>query len=230
MAAVRGFDGPELRAGYERGGPERLTDLMLRTGPFGDRYGENPDGLTLEKLKAEPHGVDLGPMVPRAADVVDTTDGKIHVAPPYITADLPRLAARLDRPPEPLVLVSRRHLRSNNSWMHNVKVLVKGKDRCTLLVHPDDASRCGVADGELATVRSEAGSIEVPVEITDGIRAGVVSLPHGWGHDKNGTRLSVAREHAGVNSNVLAPGTFIDEISGNAAVNGIPVTVTPANP
>jgi anaerobic selenocysteine-containing dehydrogenase len=234
MAAVRGFDGAELRAGYERAqanqhGPERLTDLMLRTGPFGDRYGENPDGLTLEKVKAEPHGVDLGPMVPRAADVVDTTDGKIHVAPPYITADLPRLAARLDRPPEPLVLVSRRHLRSNNSWMHNVKVLVKGKDRCTLLVHPDDASRCGVADGELATVRSEAGSIEVPVEITDGIRAGVVSLPHGWGHDKNGTRLSVAREHAGVNSNVLAPGTFIDEISGNAAVNGIPVTITPAS-
>jgi anaerobic selenocysteine-containing dehydrogenase len=227
MAAMRGFDGPELRAGYERGGPERLTDLMLRTGPFGDRYGEHPDGLTLDKLKDEPHGVDLGPMVPRAADVVDTTDGKIHVAPPYITADLPRLAARLDRPPEPLVLVSRRHLRSNNSWMHNVKVLVKGKDRCTLLVHPDDASRCGVADGELATVRSEAGSIEVPVEITDGIRAGVVSLPHGWGHDKTGTRLSVAREHAGVNSNVLAPGTFIDEISGNAAVNGIPVTVAP---
>src|SRR3954468_7500344 len=218
MAAMRGFDGAELRAGYSEGGPERLTDLMLRTGPFGDRYGENPDGLTLEKLKAQPHGVDLGPMVPRAADVVDTTDGKIHIAPPYITAALPRLAARLDRPPEPLVLVSRRHLRSNNSWMHNVKVLVKGKDRCTLLVHPDDASRCGVADGELATVRSEAGTIEVPVEITDGIRAGVVSLPHGWGHDKNGPRLSVAREHAGVNSNVLAPGTFIDEISGNAAV------------
>ena len=126
--------------------------------------------------------------------------------------------------------MSRRHLRSNNSWMHNVKVLVKGKPRCTLLVHPVDAARSGLADGDVATVRSEAGTIEVPVEVTDGIRAGVVSLPHGWGHDKEGTRLSVAREHAGVNSNVLAPGTFVDEISGNAAVNGIPVTVTAASP
>jgi anaerobic selenocysteine-containing dehydrogenase len=233
LASVQGLDGPTIRADYElagsyREGPERMLDLTLRTGPFGDRYGENPDGLTLEKLKAEPHGIDLGPMVSHAEDVVATADRRIHVAPPYITDDLPRLAERLDRDPEPLVLVSRRHLRSNNSWMHNVKVLVKGKERCTLLVHPDDADRCGVADGQLATVRSEAGSIDVPVEVTDGIRAGVVSMPHGWGHDKPGTRLSVAREHAGVNSNVLAPGTFIDEISGNAAVNGIPVTITAA--
>ena len=226
MAESRGVDGPTIRAGYAQGGPERLTDLMLRTGPFGDGYGEVPDGLTLEEVKASPHGIDLGPMVPHAADVVATTDGRIHVAPPYITADLPRLAKRLERPAEQLVLVSRRHLRSNNSWMHNVKVLVKGKPRCTLLVHPVDAARSGLADGDVATVRSEAGTIEVPVEVTDGIRAGVVSLPHGWGHDKEGTRLSIAREHAGVNSNVLAPGTFIDEISGNAAVNGIPVTVT----
>ena len=113
-----------------------MLDLTLRTGPFGDRYGEKPDGLTLEKLKAEPHGIDFGPNEPCLADVLTTPDGKVHLAPSYITDDLPRLAARLDRPADDLVLVSRRHLRSNNSWMHNVNVLVKGKDRCTLLRAP----------------------------------------------------------------------------------------------
>jgi anaerobic selenocysteine-containing dehydrogenase len=112
--------------------------------------------------------------------------------------------------------------------MHNVKVLVKGKDRCTLLVHPDDAGRLGLEAGTKARVSSEAGSIEVPVEVSDEMMPGVVSLPHGWGHDKEGTRLSVAREHAGVNSNILAPGHLVDEISGNAVVNGIPVEVVPA--
>jgi len=104
---------------------------------------------------------------------------------------------------------------------------VKGKDRCTLLIHPDDAEAAGVRDGESARVTSEAGSLEVPVEVSDEMRPGVVSLPHGWGHDKPGTRMSVAREHAGVNNNVLAPGTFVDVPSGNAAVNGIPVEVAP---
>jgi len=105
---------------------------------------------------------------------------------------------------------------------------VKGKDRCTLLIHPDDAAACGVADGDRARVSSEAGALEVPVEVTDEMALGVVSLPHGWGHDKSGTRLSVAREHAGVNTNVLAPGHLVDVPSGNAVVNGIPVEVTPA--
>ena len=126
------------------------------------------------------------------------------------------------------MLISRRHVRSNNSWMHNVKVLVKGKDRCTLLIHPDDAARTGVADGALARISSEAGSIEAPVEVSDEVMPGVVCLPHGWGHDKPGARLSVAREHAGVNNNLLAPGHLVDEISGNAVVNGIPVEVVPA--
>jgi anaerobic selenocysteine-containing dehydrogenase len=150
------------------------------------------------------------------------------LAPEYITSDLPRLAARLERPADDLVLVSRRHLRSNNSWMHNVPVLVKGKDRCTLLMHPDDAERCGVADGSAARVTSEAGSLVVPVEVTDAIKPGVVSLPHGWGHDKTGTQLSVANAHPGVNTNVLSPGEFIDVLSNNAVVNGIPVTVAVA--
>jgi anaerobic selenocysteine-containing dehydrogenase len=224
---VRGLDGPSLREGYDEGGPERVIDFTLRTGPFGDRYGEVPDGLTLEKVKAEPHGIDLGPNVARLPEVLTTPGGKVVLAPPYITADLPRLAERLDRPPEELVLVSRRHLRSNNSWMHNVPVLVKGKDRCTLLLHPDDAARYGIVDGRLAKVSSEAGSLVVTAEVTDAIKPGVVSLPHGWGHDRPGTRLSVANEHAGVNTNVLSPGEFVDALSGNAAVNGIPVTVSP---
>ena len=142
--------------------------------------------------------------------------------------DSPRLWARVDSPPDGLLLIGRRHVRSNNSWMHNVKVLVKGKDRCTLLIHPDDAARLGVVDGAVAKVSSESGTIEVPAEVSDEMMRGVVCLPHGWGHDKVGTRLSIAREYAGVNSNLLAPGTFVDPLSNNAAVNGIPVEVVPA--
>ncbi|MDG2025754.1 MAG: molybdopterin oxidoreductase family protein [Acidimicrobiales bacterium] len=209
-------------------GPERLNDNAIRTGPWGDRYGENPDGLTLESFKDAPHGIDMGPMVPRIDEMIGHTDGMIDIAPPYVVADVPRLEERLSRSNDGLLLTSRRHVRSNNSWMHNVKVLVKGKDRCTLLIHPDDAAASGVADGAVARVTSEAGTLEVPVEVSDEMRPGVVSLPHGWGHDKPGTRMSVAREHAGVNNNVLAPGTFVDVPSGNAAVNGIPVEVAPA--
>ena len=126
---------------------------------------------------------------------------------------------------EPLVLVSRRHLRSNNSWMHNVPALMKGKDRCTLLIHPDDAARYGVADNDVVTVKSAAGEIKVPVEVTDEIMPGVVSMPHGWGHGKPGTRMSVANGSPGANTNALSPPTFLDEPSGNGALNGIPVTV-----
>ncbi len=227
LAAVHGLDGPTLREGYDAGGPERLLDLTLRTGPFGDRYGEKPDGINLDKVKAEPHGVDLGPNVSRLSEVLQTASARVVLAPDYITADVPRLARRLDRPTDDLVLISRRHLRSNNSWMHNVPVLVKGKDRCTLLMHPDDAQRFGLGDGDHAKVSSEAGALVVPIEVTDAIMPGVVSLPHGWGHDKPGTRLAVANEHPGVNTNVLSPGHFVDVLSGNAAVNGIPVSVSP---
>ncbi|MGZ8765977.1 MAG: molybdopterin-dependent oxidoreductase [Acidimicrobiia bacterium] len=209
------------------GGPERVTDLSIRTGPWGDRYGEVAGGLTLQSFKDAPHGIHLGPMVPRVREVLETTSGRIELAPEPILADLPRLHARLTRADDGLVLVSRRHVRSNNSWMHNVAVLVRGKERCTLLIHPDDASRSGVADGALARVTSEAGTVDVPVEVTDEMMPGVVSLPHGWGHDKDGTRLSVAREHAGVNNNLLAPGHLVDTLSGNAVVNGIPVEVAP---
>jgi anaerobic selenocysteine-containing dehydrogenase len=202
--------------------------VHYRTGPWGDGYGDDPDGLTLDSFRAAPHGIDRGPMVPRVRDVLSTPSGRVELAPPYILGDLPRLRARLERPGNGLVLISRRHLRSNNSWMHNVAVLVKGKDRCTLLIHPEDADRVGVRDGTVARVSSEAGALDVPVEVSDEMMRGVVSLPHGWGHNVDGVGLAVARKHAGVNNNLLAPGHLVDEISGNAVVNGIPVEVVPA--
>jgi anaerobic selenocysteine-containing dehydrogenase len=159
-------------------------------------------------------------------EVLATPSGKIELAPSYITADVVRLAARLARADDGLLLVSRRHLRSNNSWFHNYEPLVRGRERCTLLVHPDDARRLGLSAGAHARVSSEAGSIEVPVEISDEMMPGVVSLPHGWGHDKPGARLAVAAAHAGVNSNLLAPGGLVDPLSNNAVVNGIPVSVS----
>ncbi|WP_396912261.1 molybdopterin dinucleotide binding domain-containing protein, partial [Mycolicibacterium sp.] len=228
MAFTRGLDGAALREQYGGGGPERMLDLTLRTGPFGDRYGENPDGVTLDKLKARPNGINFGPMVPRIAEVLRTADAKIRLAPEYLTDDLPRLAARLTRAPDDLVLVSRRHLRSNNSWLHNMPPLMKGKSRCTLQMHSTDADLRGVGNGDLVTVTSVAGSIDVPVEVTDDIKPGVVSMPHGWGHAKAGTRLRVANASPGVNTNILSPPTFVDEPSGNGALNGIPVTVSAA--
>ncbi len=225
LAFTQGVDGAEIRKLYDHGGPERMLDLTLRTGPFGDQYGKNPGGLTLDMLKANPNGIDFGPMVPQLPDILGTPDKKIRLAPQYLLDDLPRLAARMERPAEPLVLVSRRHLRSNNTWMHNVPALMKGKDRCTLLIHPDDAARCGVSDGDIVTVKSAAGEIKVPVEVTDTIKPGVVSMPHGWGHGKPGTRMSVANGSPGANTNVLSPPTFLDEPSGNGALNGIPVTI-----
>ncbi|MCW2518742.1 MAG: anaerobic dehydrogenase, typically selenocysteine-containing [Mycobacterium sp.] len=229
MCFTQGLDGAEIRAHYEHGGPERTLDLTLRTGPFGDRYGQNPDGLTLEKLKAEPNGINFGPMVSRVPEVLGTADQKIRLAPQYLLDDLPRLARRLVRPPEELVLVSRRHLRSNNSWLHNVPPLMKGRDRCVLLMHRDDAERRGLVSGDVVSVVSSGGEIRVPVDVTDAIKPGVVSMPHGWGHGRPGTRMAVANNAPGVNTNVLSPPNFIDEPSGNGALNGIPVTVTAAD-
>ena len=228
LAFTQGLDGAAIRERYTEGGPERILDFTLRTGPFGDRYGEDPDGLTLDKLKAMPNGVNFGPMVPRLPEVLGTPDGKVRLAPQYLLDDLPRLAARLDRDADELVLVSRRHLRSNNSWLHNVPPLMKGRDRCTLLMHTGDAEDRGLSSGDTVTVASESGKIVVPVEVTDAIKPGVVSMPHGWGHGLPGTRLGVANQSPGANTNVLSPPTFLDEPSGNGALNGIPVTVSRA--
>jgi len=212
----------------ERTGPERLLDLMLRTGPYGEGFGARPGGLTLDVLLDNPHGVDLGPLEPRLPEVLRTPTGMVELAPEPIVADVARLRAALDAPVAGMVLVGRRDLRSNNSWMHNVEVLVKGRPRCTLHVHPDDAARLGLADGGSAEVASRTGAVTIPVEVTDAIRPGVVSIPHGWGHDLDGVELQVARRYPGVNTNLLADETLIDPVSGNAVLNGIPVEVAPA--
>lgn len=219
-----------LDAITETGPAERLLDLKLRTGRFGEGFGKDPEGLSLAKLRANPHGIDYGPLVERMPAMIKTASGQLELAPEPIVTDFERLLAAQSRPIEDdsLVLVGRRHLRSNNSWMHNVKVLVKGADRCTLQVHPRDAQRLGLVDGGEATVSSKVGSVKAPVEITTDVMAGVVSLPHGWGHDAPGARLSVAAEHAGVNSNALTDDSVWCHVSGNAVLNAIPVEVLSA--
>lgn len=207
--------------------PERFLDLMLRTGHRGDAFGADPDGLTLAKLRETPHGIDFGPLQPRLEQVLVTASGKVELAPSQIIDDLGRLAAAVDRPVrDDLLLVGRRQLRSANSWLHNVEVLIKGKERCTLQVHPEDARRMGLSEGGRATVTSTTGKVDLPVEITVDISPGVVSIPYGWGHDHPGSRLAVAATRPGVNTNILSDSSEIDPLSGNAVLNGIPVTVT----
>ncbi|MFC9481081.1 molybdopterin-dependent oxidoreductase [Streptomyces griseus] len=213
---------PKERAAELTGenGPERRLDLMLRLGPY---------GLTLERLLAHPHGIDLGPLKPRVPEVLRTRSGRIELLPAPIAADLPRLRRALGDRPAPLVLVGRRHLRSNNSWMHNVGSLTGGSNVCTLQIHPDDAARLGLVDGVTARIESSGGGIEAPTEITDTVRSGVVSLPHGWGHSRPGTRMSVAAADPGANVNQLLDGTLLDPLSGTAVLNAIPVSITPAH-
>jgi anaerobic selenocysteine-containing dehydrogenase len=213
-----------------RRGPDRMLDFLLRTGPYGDGFGSVKDGLTLDKLIAAPHGIDFGALEPRLPDVLRTQSGKIELAPPQLIADLERLLKFcqkdiLDQNTNQLVLVGRRDLRSNNSWMHNIEVLVKGKPRCTLQIHPDDATRLGVSSGSTVRITSRVGSVDAPVEITKSIRGGVVSLPHGWGHTMSGTNIKIASLRAGVNSNLLTDQEVLDPLSGTSALNGIPVEV-----
>ena len=219
-----------LAALAPRRGPERLLEFLIRSGPFGDLFGARPGGLTLAAVEAQPHGIDLGPLRPRLPGVLRTPSGRIELAPPALVADVPRLRAALDGPGEgaadgSMVLIGRRQLRSNNSWMHNLAPLVKGRDQCTVLVNPADARRLGLTDGGRARVTSSAGTVEVPVEVTEEIMAGVVSIPHGWGHGADGARLGVAAAHPGVNSNLLADAAAVDPLSGNAVLSGIPVEV-----
>ncbi|MDT9696224.1 molybdopterin oxidoreductase family protein [Streptomyces sp. P17] len=208
-------------------GPERRLDMMLRLGPYGDGFGVRPDGLTLEKLLAHPHGIDLGPLEARLPQPLKTRSGKVELLPAPIADDLPRLREALRHRPEGLVLVGRRHLRSNNSWMHNVPALTGGTNRCTLHIHPEDAERLGVRDGADVRLKGAGGEVTAPAEVTDAVRPGVVSLPHGWGHDRPGMRMSHAVKDPGVNVNQLLDGSLLDPLSGNAVLNGFPVQLTP---
>ncbi|MFH0517157.1 molybdopterin oxidoreductase family protein [Streptomyces sp. M41] len=227
---VHGRDPQELAARLTGDtGPERRLDMMLRLGPYGDGFGVRPDGLTLEKLLAHPHGIDLGPLKSRLPQPLKTVSGKVELLPEPIAGDLPRLRAALRERPDGLVLVGRRHLRSNNSWMHNVPALTGGTNRCTLHIHPEDAERLGLRDGASVRVKGAGGEVVTQAEVTDAVRPGVVSLPHGWGHNRPGTRLNHALKNPGVNVNQLLDGSLLDPLSGNAVLNGVPVKLATAS-
>jgi anaerobic selenocysteine-containing dehydrogenase len=218
--------------------PHRLIDLALRFGPYGSRFKPGAKGLSLAKLSAEVHGVDLGPLMPCLPARLFTKDKRIKLAPELLVGDLKRveetwLAPRAAEEAADggaafdLKLIGRRHLRSNNSWMHNSLRLVKGPDRCTLLMHPEDAARRRLASEQKVRVSSRIGSIELKVEVSDEIMPGVVSIPHGWGHDRPGIQWEIAAKHAGASINDLTDELALDALSGNAAFSGVPVRVEP---
>ncbi len=233
---LRGLGARARRQVLGRLGPRGLLDMALRTGPYGDGLARRGEGLTLRRLEREVHGLDLGPLLPSLPAALRTESGRVELTPEPCIEDLPRLRALLEVPPapaspapgEPLLLIGRRHLRSNNSWLHNSARLVKGKPRCTLLMHPDDAARRGLSDGQRVTVRSRVGELVAPLELTRDVMPGVVSLPHGWGHGRAGVELSVATAHAGVSVNDLTDELAVDPVSGNAALSATPVHITSA--
>jgi anaerobic selenocysteine-containing dehydrogenase len=211
-------------------GPRRILDLGLRRGPWGSGQRPFGNGLSLAALERAVHGVDLGPLEACLPARLRTPEQRIELAPAPFVKDCQRLLATLEVDPtdQPLLLVGRRHLRSNNSWMHNSRRLVRGKDRCTLLMHPDDATRLGVTGQAKVAVVSRVGRIEAPLELSDEVMPGVVSLPHGWGHDRPGVELSVARDHPGVSINDLTDELVVDDLCGNAVLSGVPVRVETA--
>ncbi len=215
-----------------RPSPDHVIDLLLRLGTYGDRFVpmnlfHRPWGLNLAKVRAAPHGIDLGPMVPSRKTRVRTPDGRIDLAPRLLMDDCPRIDRWIEQRQTAgsLVLIGRRHLRTNNSWMHNVKSLTKGKDRATLWIHREDARRLGISPGQAVRVRSRVGSVTAPAEPTDNILQGVVSLPHGYGHERAAATLRVAGALPGPNVNALTDEERVEPLLGTAVLNGVPVTV-----
>jgi anaerobic selenocysteine-containing dehydrogenase len=218
-----------LLAQLEGQGPQRWLDLALRSGPYGDGFGARPEGLSLAKVRAAPQGLDLGELQPRIPELLRTASGHIELAPPSLIAALAEVQAALPRmPADELLLIGRRDARSNNSWMHNLPVLAKGPQRCTLLVHPDDAARAGLAEGQLARLSTARASLLAPVSLSDGLRPGVVCLPHGWGHDLTGAQLAVAAQQPGVNLNLLLDEDARDTLSGTSVLSGVAVRLAAA--
>jgi anaerobic selenocysteine-containing dehydrogenase len=217
-------------AALKRLGPRGLLGFLLRTGPHGAGFRPFARGLTLRRLEAAPHGIDLGALEPAFPGRLHTRDRTIQLAPERFVQDLERLRPRLEASPArtELQLIGRRDLRSNNSWMHNSERLVKGRDRCTLLMHPADAGRRGLAAGQRVRVESRVGSVEATLEATTDVMPGVVCLPHGWGHHRPGIRLAVAQAHAGVSLNDLTDDQRVDALCGTAGFSGTPVEVRPA--
>lgn len=217
MAAVSGL-----------AGPDRLLDLDLRSGPYGDGFGRNPEGLTLEKLRAERYGIDLGAHEPRIPELLRTPSGRIELAPQAFVDDLARVEEALSEPAADFVMIGRRDVRTNNSWMHNLPVLAKGPNRCTLLINPADAARVGLANGGIAEIGGNAARLLVPVELSEDMMPGVVSLPHGWGHDLEGAQMGLAARNPGVNLNAVISAHARDPLSGNAVLNGVAITLRAA--
>ena len=215
LLTAQGQPAPNLRH------PRDTLDHMLQ---------KSPHGLTLAQVESHPHGLDLGELQPgRLPDRLHTPNKTIHCLPEAIPAELRRFAADMaETPADSLLLIGRRHLRSNNSWLHNSKRLLKGPDRCTLMIHPTDAEARGIVDGQPVTITSRIGEVTAPAEVTDSVMPGTVSLPHGWGHGRAGVQLSVARTKPGVSLNDLTDRQRFDPLSGNAALNGTPVTVLAA--
>jgi len=215
MGGIRRFGNDVKWRLLERLGPAGLLDLGLRIGPYGDRFLPGWGGLSLARLKEAPHGVDFGPLEPRLPAVLCTPDKRIDLVPAALRADLDRLEATLAEEVRPggLQLIGRRHLRDNNSWLHNSPSLLSGPDRCTLLMHPGDAAARGLGTGGRVRVRSRTGAIEVPLEVSPAVMPGVVSLPHGYGHGRPGTRLATAAQHAGASANDLTDGEFFDALT-----------------
>lgn len=208
------------------GASRDLQALVTASGLLSPRR----QGLSMEKLREQPHGIDLGPLERSFPERLFTRSRRIELASPVFLGDLPRALATLKAPRarNELLMIGRRHVRSNNSWLHNSHRLIKGKNRCTLLVHPLDADRLGLADGDQALVQSRVGRIEVPVGVTEDIMPGVVSVPHGFGHDRKGARLQVASRAAGVSVNDITDDQLLDALTGVAVLNGVAVTVTAA--
>ena len=212
----------------EHPGPERLLDIMLRAGPYGDKF--DGEGLTLAQLKESPHGIDLGALEPRLPDLLATKNKRIDIVPKVIADDLPRLQAALEEGPgSGLLLIGRRHIRDMNSWLHNLNNYARGKNRCTLLINPEDAQRIGLRPAGMAKIKSRVGEFRAEVSITDTIMPGVVSLPHGFGHNYKDTQQSVASAKTpGISANDLVDDNEMDMPSGTSVVNGVPVEVLPA--
>ena len=204
-------------------GPERIVDMLMRMGPYGDGFGRRPDGLALDRVRQAPHGIDLGPLQPRLQEVLNTASGMIELAPPTMMGDLARLRARMAEQTSGMVLIGRRDLRASNSFMHNLPALVKGPERCTLQVSPHDAARLRLRAGGLARVTSRVGSVVAPVEVTEDLMPGVVSLPHGWGHQASAPWQRVAGAQPGVSVNDWTDDGVVEPVIGQSILNGVPV-------
>ena len=213
-------------------GPQRAIDVALRTGPYGDEFGRKPDGLTLEKVMqaSAAGGIDLGELESRIPEMLRTPSGKVELAPPALLQDLKRATQALQAPAADLVIIGRRDVRTNNSWMHNLPTLAKGPFRCTALVHPTDARRLGLTEGAMAELRNGTRSLQAQVHVSEEMMPGVVSLPHGWGHNLPGAQLNLAAERPGANLNALLDDQLRDPLSGNAVLGGIEITMSRCAP